>query len=219
MGCFPLVISCACVLGLAAGTVRAESVKFAMAGEKSNTGPNVAGDLMMEISRGEPSRPATIRVTLYDHVPGTSPINSVFLTGGPIVDANLVSCSGTGALWGRRFTDDDPATNDRSAPRVYSTTPGGPSNTQILTWECLLGVNTTMDDVVAGITGTKAHPAWLHLGLRVSTPAILGHGPDDEYHAFLVVTVPVPRQALTGAGMLAGLAGLGYVRRRGHLRE
>lgn len=202
----------AALLARAAG---ATTVQMALSGAITNRGPDMSGALMMELSSMDLAEGRnSIRITLHDFAADIAPISSVFLTGGPVLDARLVSCSGGTGLWGVRSTGDAPARPDRRAPTVVDAPRTAPATVQALIWESTLSDGASLDDVVAGLTGTSARPAWLHLGLRVSTPGLLGHA-GDTYLPSSVLAVPLPRGAATGFTMLAALAGLNWLRHRG----
>lgn len=198
----------------------AGSVYLSVAGERSDAGPDRSGTLLIRVSTAEiAGAERTVDFTLYNLDATSDYISGVSIVGGPVDGGRLVASKGTLQLWGRRYTQAELSAARTAVPLIsanggYSSN-GARASEQSLTFRYSLAAGATFDDVVAAATGSVAHGNAMKIGVRVSSWSNPGSGSrGDWYTGSAPLTVPLPSGAYAGAGMLAGLMGLMYVRRK-----
>ncbi len=201
-----------------APSARAGSVYFSMAGEPSLGGPDRSATLLICVSAGADAE-HTVDFTLSNLDATSAYISGVSFVGGSVDGGRLVASKGTLQLWGRRYTEAE-LSAARTIPPVISASGGYASNgtlasEQSLTFRYSLAAGATFDDVVASVTGAAGHGDAMKIGVRVSSWSNSDSGSrGDWYTGSAPFTVPLPSGVYAGAGMLAGLMGLMYVRRK-----
>ena len=210
-----LTLTAAALLTTAA---RAGSVYFSVAAEPLLGGPDRSATLLICVSAGAGAE-RTVDFTLNNLDATSAYISGVSIVGGPVDSGRLVSSKGTLQLWGRRYTEAEMSAA-RAAVPLISASGGFPNSAtrdreQSLTFRYSLAPGATFDDVVTALAGAGTHGDAMKVGVRMSPWSNSDSGArGDWYTGSAPLTAPLPSGAYAGAGMLAGLMGLMYVRRR-----